>query len=54
MSRKGNPYLARDINIVDRVRAGGGPLLVLDAMRLRLSCRIGPNGRVTVLSEIAN
>lgn len=47
-------FPARDINIVDRVRTGGGPLLVLDAGGRRLSCRLEDNGRVTVFSEYAN
>lgn len=47
-------YPAMDINIVDRVRTGGGPLLVLDAGGQRLSCRLEPNGSVTVFSEYAN
>ncbi len=47
-------YPARDINIADRIRTGGGPLLVLDAGGQRLSCRLEPNGSVTVFSEFAN
>lgn len=47
-------YPARDINIVDRIRTGGGPLLVLDAGGQRLSCRLEDDGSVTVFSEFAN
>ena len=47
-------YPARDINITDRLQTGGGPLLVLDAGGQRLSCRLEPNGSVTVFSEYAN
>ena len=47
-------YPAMDINIADRIRTGGGPLLVLDAGGQRLSCRLEPDGRVTVFSEFAN
>lgn len=47
-------FPARDINIVERIRTGGGPLLVLDAGGRRLSCRLEDNGRVTVFSEFAN
>ncbi len=47
-------YPAMDINIVNRIRTGGGPLLVLDAGGQRLSCRLEPNGSVTVFSEYAN
>ncbi|MEW9919525.1 hypothetical protein AB2B41_07920 [Marimonas sp. MJW-29] len=47
-------FPAQDINIADRVRTGGGPLLVLDAGGQRVSCRLEPNGSVTVFSEFAN
>lgn len=47
-------YPAMDINISDRVRTGGGPLLVLDAGGQRVSCRLENNGQVTVFSEFAN
>lgn len=47
-------YPARDINIADRLRTGGGPLLVLDAGGQRLSCRLEDDGSVTVFSEFAN
>lgn len=47
-------YPAIDINIVDRIQTGGGPLLVLDAGGERLSCRLEDDGRVTVFSEFAN
>lgn len=47
-------YPAMDINIADRIRTGGGPLLVLDAGGQRLSCRLESDGRVTVFSEFAN
>lgn len=47
-------YPAMDINIVDRIRTGGGPLLVLDAGGQRLSCRLESDGTVTVFSEYAN
>lgn len=47
-------YPARDINVADRIRTGGGPLLVLDAGGQRLSCRLEDDGRVTVFSEFAN
>ncbi len=47
-------FPARDINIADRIRTGGGPLLVLDAGGQRLSCRLEANGSVTVFSEFAN
>ena len=47
-------YPAMDINISDRVRTGGGPLLVLDAGGQRVSCRLEDNGQVTVFSEFAN
>ena len=47
-------YPAMDINIADRIRTGGGPLLVLNAGGQRLSCRLEPDGRVTVFSEFAN
>ncbi len=47
-------YPAMDINIADRVRTGGGPLLVLDAGGQRLSCRLETDGSVTVFSEFAN
>lgn len=47
-------YPAMDINIADRVRTGGGPLLVLDAGGQRLSCRLEADGSVTVFSEFAN
>ncbi|MBF9058451.1 hypothetical protein HKCCSP123_04580 [Rhodobacterales bacterium HKCCSP123] len=47
-------YPAIDINIVDRIQTGGGPLLVLDAGGQRLSCRLEADGSVTVFSEFAN
>ena len=47
-------YPAMDINIVDRIRTGGGPLLVLDAGGQRVSCRLEGDGSVTVFSEFAN
>ncbi|WP_306120220.1 MULTISPECIES: hypothetical protein [unclassified Roseitalea] len=47
-------FPAIDINIVDRVRTGGGPLLVLDAGGQRVSCRREGDGSVTVFSEFAN
>lgn len=47
-------FPARDINIVERIRTGGGPLLVLDAGGQRLSCRLEDDGSVTVFSEFAN
>ncbi|GEM_PF-5722137 len=47
-------YPAMDINIVERIRTGGGPLLVLDAGGQRLSCRLEDDGSVTVFSEYAN
>ena len=47
-------FPARDINISERIRTGGGPLLVLDAGGQRLSCRLEPDGSVTVFSEFAN
>lgn len=47
-------YPAIDINIVDRIRTGGGPLLVLDAGGQRLSCRLEADGSVTAFSEFAN
>ena len=47
-------YPAMDINILDRIRTGGGPLLVLDVGGERLSCRLESNGGVTVFSEFAN
>lgn len=47
-------YPAQDINIADRVRTGGGPLLVLDAGGQRLSCRLEGDGSVTVFGEFAN
>ena len=47
-------YPAMDINIADRIRTGGGPLLVLDAGGERLSCRLEADGSVTVFSEFAN
>lgn len=47
-------YPARDINISERLQTGGGPLLVLDAGGQRLSCRLEPDGSVTVFSEFAN
>lgn len=47
-------YPAMDINIADRIRTGGGPLLVLDAGGQRLSCRLESDGSVTVFSEFAN
>jgi hypothetical protein len=47
-------FPARDINIADRLRTGGGPLLVLDAGGQRLSCRLEADGSVTVFSEFAN
>ncbi|MDU8911658.1 hypothetical protein [Aestuariicoccus sp. MJ-SS9] len=45
---------AVDIDLVNRIRTGGGPLLVLDAGGQRLSCRLEDDGRVTVFSEYAN
>ena len=45
---------AADINVVDRIRTGGGPLLVLDAGGQKLSCRQESDGSVTVFSEFAN
>ncbi len=47
-------FPAMDINIAERIRTGGGPLLVLDAGGQRLSCRLEPDGSVTVFSEFAN
>ncbi len=47
-------FPAMDINILDRIRTGGGPLLVLDAGGQRLSCRLEADGSVTVFSEFAN
>jgi hypothetical protein len=47
-------FPARDINIAERLRTGGGPLLVLDAGGQRLSCRLEDDGRVPVFSEFAN
>ncbi|WP_050927611.1 hypothetical protein [Aestuariivita boseongensis] len=47
-------FPAMDINILDRLRTGGGPLLVLDAGGQRLSCRLESDGSVTVFSEFAN
>ena len=47
-------FPAIDLNIVDRLQTGGGPLLVLDAGGQRVSCRLEPNGNVTVFSEFAN
>jgi hypothetical protein len=47
-------FPAADINIAERIRTGGGPLLVLDAGGQRLSCRLESDGRVTVFSEFAN
>ncbi len=45
---------ARDINITNRIRTGGGPLLTLEAAGTKYSCRLEDNGTVTVFSEFAN
>lgn len=47
-------FPAIDINIANRVRTGGGPLLVLDAGGQNWSCRTESDGSVTVFSEFAN
>jgi len=43
-----------DIYVIDQMRTGGGPLVVLDVAGQRMSCRLESNGTVTVFSEFAN
>lgn len=47
-------FPAKDINIAERIRTGGGALLVLDAGGQNWSCRSESDGSVTVFSEFAN
>lgn len=47
-------FPAKDINIAERIRTGGGALLVLDVGGQNLSCRSESDGSVTVFSEFAN
>lgn len=47
-------FPAKDINIVERIRTGGGALLVLDVGGQNWSCRSESDGSVTVFSEFAN
>lgn len=47
-------FPAKDINIAERIRTGGGPLLVLDVGGQNWSCRSESDGSVTVFSEFAN
>lgn len=47
-------FPAIDINIADRIRTGGGPLLILDVGGQNWSCRTESDGSVTVFSEFAN
>lgn len=42
------------ISVADRIRTGGGPLLVLDVAGTKYSCRLEDDGSVTVFSEFAN
>lgn len=42
------------ISVSDRIRTGGGPLLVLDVAGTKYSCRMEDDGSVTVFSEFAN
>jgi hypothetical protein len=42
------------IFVRERIRTGGGPLLVLDAGGAAFSCRFEDDGSVTVFSEFAN
>jgi len=47
-------FPAIDINIAERIRTSGGPLLVLDVGGQNWSCRTENDGSVTVFSEFAN
>lgn len=47
-------FPAIDINIAERIRTGGGPLLMLDVGGQNWSCRMEGDGSVTVFSEFAN
>jgi hypothetical protein len=47
-------FPAIDINIAERIRTGGGPLLVLEVGGQNWSCRTESDGSVTVFSEFAN
>ena len=47
-------FPAKDINIAERIRTGGGALLVLDVGGQNWSCRSESDGSVTVFSEFAN
>jgi hypothetical protein len=47
-------FPAKDINIAERIRTGGGALLVLDVGGRNWSCRSESDGSVTVFSEFAN
>ncbi|EPX85325.1 hypothetical protein [Salipiger mucosus] len=42
------------VAILDRIRTGGGPILTLSANGANYTCRLEPDGSVTVFSEFAN
>ena len=43
-----------NIYVINSIRTGGGPLLVLKSAGNRYSCRLEDDGSVTVFSEYAN
>ena len=43
-----------NIYVTNRIRTGGGPLLVLKSAGKKYSCRLEDDGSVTVFSEYAN
>lgn len=47
-------YGVNDIRVLSHIQTGGGPLMTMDVMGQKLSCRREANGRVTVFSEYAN
>lgn len=42
------------ISILDRMRTGGGPILMLNAVGAKYTCRLDDDGSVTVFSAYAN
>ncbi len=42
------------VAVLGRIRTGGGPILTLSAAGSNYTCRLEPDGSVTVFSEFAN
>ena len=51
---KNRPMPPSAVEVSNRIRTGGGPLLTLLAGETELSCRQEPGGHVAVFSEFAN